>query len=403
MPHSTLAQMLIIVLLILVNARIFFLKQERVDTLVFLSPLCILLCVLYIVAWHADIFSIALLFLSIFSFCINIHSLSRLVQKLYIDHYSPVFIASSALAFFVSLALAVMLIIFSPIKIEAVKHSVQEKRIRLAGNFDLGFREANAFEKSSAELFVYEPLQKNVQPAVVVVIGDKRAESASYRPYMILLSEKGYRVLACDFYTDSKNTFSFSILNWRAIRKLAFLLNSIYSPNEFEEKKKSLEEDIVKECRSLLTIAKNQYGNDIKIFFVADGIAENAIANMHSNLEGLNQNLRNQELDAEYFFLSTVKEYLTKGFGLVEQTDPLLAKYLELKKDKTLVIPRYLSLLTVQKITAQKNEDTLVKNASEDITTEQSIQSPNTTQNAQLMQSVQSIQNIEEIFTNESD
>ena len=56
------------------------------------------------------------------------------------------------------------------------------------------------------------------------------------------------------------------------------------------------------------------------------------------------------------FYLDSVSEYKTAGYGFVEQTDPFLGKFLNVKKDAEMYVPRILVTKTKNAINqAQKN------------------------------------------------
>ena len=96
---------------------------------------------------------------------------------------------------------AFFLIKFYPHPIKASSHGVKKETFRLKGTFNGGFEKALPFELSNVILFKYEPIDKaQIKNEKIIVIPDKRADSISYFPYMILLSKKGYSVYSADFF-----------------------------------------------------------------------------------------------------------------------------------------------------------------------------------------------------------
>ena len=342
MAYSTLGQILIIFLLMLNSARFFFIKNEKQDTLSLLSPITLLLSILYIFSWKLDFFSISMLLLSLLSLIINIHALFRLALKLYIDHFSVTFMIGSTIILLLCTALAFFAIVYSPVKIDYAKHNAKEYSVRLSGSFDTGFHKAKQFEKSSAELLVIEPESNAEQKKIIILVPDKRADAFHYKPYMTLLAQKGYTVLACDFFSKEANYFSNNFINSKIARRFFMLLHSIYQKEEFLKQQKNFTYIILRECNAIASFAKKTYGENVSLFFVADEMSEEAVKSINFSRFSINQ----------------INEYSKPGLGFIEQTDPLLAKYFKIKKDKTLFLPRYLSLLTIQKITTAQNNTT---------------------------------------------
>ena len=70
-------ELLIIVILLLANGRILFLKNAKKDSLVILSPLGVLLSIIQIFNWGLDAVTFLTLFLSILVLLSNFHALFR--------------------------------------------------------------------------------------------------------------------------------------------------------------------------------------------------------------------------------------------------------------------------------------------------------------------------------------
>ena len=338
MSNSVLGNLLVAFLLVAASSRIFFLKHERVDAVAVLVPLAFVASVLQIVAWNADAVSMLLFVLSCLAFFVNIRALSRVAAKSYADVYSPVFIVLSMLIAIASLAAAFLAVRYAPVNMMPKTYDVVETKTRLVGNFTDGFKEAGYFALSDATLYLYEPLGEKKSDAVVIVGSDKRGDAASYRPYMMLLAQKGYAVLTCDFYVDA--WFS-SLFDTRYVRRLAMLVSFFYDAERFSRQKDFYTFNMRREYAAMMALACQRFGDDVRFCIICDGMADNAAVDI------VRQDASNV---MSALALDSISEYRTPGFGFIEQTDPLLAAYFGHARDKTAFIPRYLVLQTIKRL-----------------------------------------------------
>ena len=108
------ADLLILSFLLLTNSRVLFVKREKKDVLVILSPLSLFLSVLLIFAWGVDFISLYLVFLSILVILSNFHALFRYSANLYVDHYSGLMKFWAFITIMLSLFGIVVTILFFP-------------------------------------------------------------------------------------------------------------------------------------------------------------------------------------------------------------------------------------------------------------------------------------------------
>jgi hypothetical protein len=339
MQYSVLGEMLIVFLLVINSSRIFFLKYERVDTLAVLAPFAVLVAVLQITAWNADFISVLLLLISLLALCTNMHGLVRSAARLYVDHYSPVFILFSVVILICSLLAGGMIIKYAPVNMKASDSGVVETKTRLTGSFAGGFSDAGYTDRTDAQLYVYKPEKGQVSDVIVLVGSDKRADAAAYRPYMILLAQKGYTVVTCDFSAKDGWWFN-SIADWHIIRRFAMLVSYMNNKEQFLRQKDFYTFGMIREYKAMMDIAAHRFGSR-KFFIVSDGMADDAAVDVLKQSDGSVQGM---------FSLDSIPEYKTPGFGFVEQTDPLIGAYFGLSRDKLLFIPRYLVLKSADTI-----------------------------------------------------
>ncbi|MBM7023070.1 hypothetical protein [Treponema sp. Marseille-Q4523] len=340
MAYSVFGDLLAALLLAGSSARIFFLKYERVDTAAVLVPLSLVIVVLQIFSWNIDCISAALFVLAVIALFTNARALFRFASKLYVDHYSFVFIVLSVCIFIASLALAGVIVRYIPVALDPTDFGVTETKTRLAGSFTSGFTEAEYFEKASATLFVYESAGEKKSSPVVIVGSDKRADAASYRPYMILLAAQGYTVLACDFYADDGRWFN-SFADLRIFRKYSMIASYLLQRERFSRQKDFYTFGMLREFGAMRDIATQKFGSDLELFIACDGMADGAavdfIRQVNGNVTGA-------------LALDSISEYRTPGFGCIEQTDPLLASFFGVERDRDLRVPRSLVSETVRRI-----------------------------------------------------
>lgn len=342
MTYSVLGELLIVFLLVVNSSRIFFLKYERVDTLAVLAPLAVVVALLQTAAWNADFISILILAVSLLALFTNMHSLARSASGLYVDHYSPVFIFFSVVVLICSLLTGVVIVKFAPVSVNASDSGVTETKIRLTGSFARGFSDAGYTDRTDAQLYVYKPADtksaEQTDNTVVIVGSDKRGDAAAYRPYMILLAEKGYTVVTCDFSAKDGGWFN-TIADRRIVRRFAMLVAYLNDKEQFVRQKDFYTFGMIREYKAMMDIADKKFGSGRKFLIVSDGMADTAAVDVMKQSGGRVQGV---------FALDSISEYKTPGFGFVEQTDPLVASYFGLARDNTLFIPRYAVLKSVE-------------------------------------------------------
>lgn len=340
MVNFAAGEFLIVFLLIANCTRIFFLKYGRRDALAVIAPVCVVLSFLQIAAWNIDVFSAALLLLSLVCFIINFRALLRFVSGLYIDRYSIAFRISATLLFLAALAVGAFLVLLRPVGTNFVKSGVSVEKIRLHGTFSRGFERADMFERADAIITIYESDSAAKKNQAVVVVPDKRADSDRYAPYFASLAQMGYTVCTGDFYAKDVRWLH-NAGDIRYFRRAAMLFAYFRDPARFASEKEFYTYNAMQECKALLRFAE---GLDASaVFFVGDSMTDTAVADFSK----LNQTKVCGQLS-----LTSISEYRTAGFGCVEQTMPLVARLLGRNRDSDLFVPKYLAMQTASLIPA---------------------------------------------------
>ena len=98
---------------------------------------------------------------------------------------------------------------------------------------------------------------------------------------------------------------------------------------------------MIREFSAMRAIAEKKFGNGVKLFIACDGMADAAavdfIRDANGSVEGA-------------LALDSVGQYRTPGFGLIEQTDPLLAAFFGLSRDADMRLPHTLVSETLRRI-----------------------------------------------------
>ncbi|MBQ9239523.1 MAG: hypothetical protein IJ191_09485 [Treponema sp.] len=308
--------------------------------------------VLNVLASRADFFSVTLLLFSALTAFVNIRALLRYVSHLYIDRYSVLLIVPSAIVLAGVLVLTGVLVYFRPVVFSAADFGVTERIERLSGSRRSGFFPSTRFEPAQLFLTTVSPAPEKARAdaPVVVVLPDKRGDTAAYRPYLFLLAQRGYTVVAADIYADDmryvRSLFGSAVCRRCAVRALWH-----FSQESFDEWQTAHARTREQEAHAVVELVRTRTGG--VPFIVSDGMMDEAAYAVLQQPE---------RIACGVFALDTVQEYGTPGFGNLEQVQPFLARlFFGLPRDESYFIARYLVLKTEQAITASlPYDDTLV-------------------------------------------
>ena len=340
-------EILVIVLLLLANGRILFIKNAKKDSLVMLSPFAFLLSIIQIFNWGIDVITLLTLVLSVLVLLTNFHALFRYSERLYIDHYSILMKVWSSITIILSLALIAGTIFFRPVEYSNKKLGITENVLRYEGSFRSGFEEASNFKPANLFLteFKSEGDENKRVKDIVLFIPDKRADTYYYRPYLQYLAREGFVVLSGDFFcSDCK--WRHSISDLRIVRRFAMVIDYFVNSQRFMMQKEFYTYNIMQELKALGELAKERYGQNIRLFIVTDVMGTVAAQDYME---------KNPGFVLDVFDLQTIPEYKTAGFGLISQTDVLLAMYMQQQRDTDGFYTQYLVMQTKKEIFKARN------------------------------------------------
>ena len=335
-------ELLVIILLLVANGRILFIKNAKKDSLVMLSPFAFLLSIIQILNWGVDIVTLLTLVLSILVLLSNFHALFRYSERLYIDHYSILMKFWSVLTILLSLVLLAGTIYFRPVEYDSQKLGITENVIRYEGSFRSGFEEASNIKIANLFLSEFKPEgNENRSPKqVILFIPDKRGDTYYYKPYLQHLAREGFVVLSADFFC-SDCRWRHSIGDLKICRRTAMVIDYLIKPQRFMMQKEFYTYNILQELGAMNKLIAERYGEDTKIFIVTDQMGTVAAQNFMS---------KNQERITDIYDLATIPEYKTSGFGVIAQTDGIPAMMMNVPRDKEGFYTKYMVMQTKKAI-----------------------------------------------------
>ena len=339
-------EILVIIILLVANARIPFIKNAKKDSLVMLSPFGFFLSIIQILNWGVEVVTVLTLFLGLLVLLSNFHALFRYSERLYIDHYSILMKVWSVITIILSLALLAGTIFFAPVEYDSKKLGVSEKLIRYDGSFRSGFEEASNLKAANLFLTEFKPQSRENQNVkeVVLFIPDKRGDTYYYKPYLQQLAREGFTVLSGDFFC-SDCRWRHTIGDQKLLRRTSMVIDYLIKPQQFMMQKEFYTYNILQELKALDALITERYGANTKIFIVTDVMGTVAALDFMS---------RNEERVTAVYDLQTIPEYKTAGFGIVAQTDILLAMLLDVPRDREGVITKDMVIQTKKQIMATK-------------------------------------------------
>ena len=361
-----LAEILILFLLLAVEARValLFTKIMRTDSLVIFAPIALVISLMSIFVCGLHLFLIFAVILSLAVFATNIRQLSRLSfglsSRLFFEQCSIFFLVATFLEFVATLILIFVVFFFRPVKYNEFNLGVSRTRQYFSGSTATGIIESEDFAQSgkkSGILYTYTPNAAKIANSeqsgdfgdvIIVFSGCATGEIAQYEPYLLLLAQKGFTILAADFFTN----FFWLTSDFREHR----LCRRFFSiSRRLKSKIVGLTQDEIEKQKNayaaLGKFALEKYGRTKKVFFVNDGLDPRTSTEIAADFG---------RSALGFFSIAALNEYKTSLYGFVEQTDIVLARMNGQKRDSSLFIPRYAALKTTQSV-----ENALVKSAAQ--------------------------------------
>lgn len=330
------ADLLILSFLLLTNSRVLFVKREKKDVLVILSPLSLFLSVLLIFAWGVDFISLYLVFLSILVILSNFHALFRYSANLYVDHYSGLMMFWAFITILLSVFGIVVTILFFPGHLSDKKLNVEETKYYYEGSFRNGFSEKTLFGKTNVIITEYTKVEEqndeddslNTAEAtsnIILLIPDKRGDTQAYKEYLQLLAKEGNRVFSADFFTEDAKYLD-TPGETRYTRQFLFVLYQLLGRTDFYSQKEKHAFNVTQEIEGVLDILEKDFEITEPVFLVTDEMTAPA---------GSLYKMKNRQKISGSFNLASASAYKTPGYGFITFNTPLVAKLLGYSVDRS--------------------------------------------------------------------
>ena len=335
-------ELLVFVLLFITNLRVFFVHHVRRDPLVILAPFTFIVAIFQILAWGIDVFTALGLLIALFVLLSNFHAIFRYMERLYVDHYSVLMKVWSVFTILISAAALAATIYFAPVESSKRTLAITVNPAYYKGSFRSGFYTARPFDSKALTIWEYGPetagnsSAAKTQDIIVLLTPDKRGDTVNYVPYLEQLALNGIQVFSTDFYADD-GRWLHSIGDKKILRRLVMVIQSMHNRQTFEAQREYYSYNISQEYEVLIPLLREQYGSDKKFLLITDFMADIAADDFAK---------KNPDIIAGVLKLTNIENYKSSGYGCIEQTDPLLAMRMGLKRDKSLATPKLLASKT---------------------------------------------------------
>ena len=339
MTNQTLGELLLLILLGISCARIFFTRSARLDPLSALPLITLVLCVLFLVAFGLTGINVLITAIAFFNFIWNIRSLVRFHNKLVVDHFGIMFIIVSIFNLIAVIVLTVFVIIYRPAKINTKTYAVQTSRQRYC-------LKENAYSECSspidyATLIVDKYTGETSSGKSILLMPGFLSSSSMYEPFCVKLAHDGYTVYSAQLFGKEAVWFG-DIRDSRFLRRFCMMYSERNNPEEFEEALKHKDEYYSKLSSALIPIISADSTD--KLYIVTDG-ADLTSGSMLSNM------FNGKKACDGIFDLAVIPTYSTPEYGPIEQTYPLLAKfYFDIERDGTFYMSSHIATILERSI-----------------------------------------------------
>lgn len=350
LTDQTISEFLILFLNLYSYSRIFFKAKVRSDAIAVVPLVALITSVLSIFAWGFTLIEGILLVISFFDVIWNFRAFLRLQDHLVVDHYSSLFKIASLINILIVLTAGFFIFIHRPVNVSTEKNKVEKKEYNYSGSFTDSFTLIQGkLAFPSATVTCYEPSDYYSNRKITLFfIPEKNTSVRIYEPYLIKLAQKGYTVYAGEFFSKDRTYFN-KFLDFRYLRTFAFYTEKFLHTDTFEQLIRknlyTLSEEYI-----MLTELASEIRTSGDFIFIGDKTEAECFT--------LTKNFSNKFTLG--INLSKTDGYTTPGFGPVEQSDPLTASFLGLKRDRSLYMSAHLANKTdeqIKKYLSEKSGD----------------------------------------------
>ena len=277
MSNYFISQLLVCMLMLLALLRILISNRKQEDSLIIFAPAAFFMSLVLVPAFGLTLPILLLILESAFILIVNIPSLNRYSQKLYIDSFSPAYITFSGILSILFILLTVFIFLNRPVPEPHTTNgpaipNINKTVFRMCGTHSAGFEESDSlFFLPDAVFYSVETSDENNSKPVVILLPDVYTTFFGNEATATVLAKKQNTVVCGDFfckdgkYTDKTlfNRYARSLfLQYLNYRSDSVISNS---QNYWKNLKKS-------ELKAMLTFVQQHYA-DKKLIVVADGLS----------------------------------------------------------------------------------------------------------------------------------
>ena len=358
MSDSTLANFLILAMLFVGNARFLSVSRSKKDTLAILPFLAFLLSIANIFAFDLSVESLILLIFSLWCSIWNVRAALRLFSDLIIDQYDVKLKLICALNSVLTVALIAASIYFLPMNYKKPKLPVVQTTSLYFGGTQSGFTSLKQpFALPSVKLYNFEPeSREDKNRTIVLFVTPETASPDVYSVFFQKLAHSGFSVYSAQVY--ERLSFDSDLVTLDAVlqfvqdlpQKLVTLKwfsrffairQNFFDRSEYEKRVKA-NGRFEKNLAVLFSLCGAKEGD--AIFLVTEDDVSGALAAFGKKypvkITGT-------------FDLCFIDEYETKGYGPVENTDPLSAFFLQVEPDRSGYMSNHLAVIVAEFIKSQ--------------------------------------------------
>lgn len=339
MTNQTLGELLMLVLLGISCARIFFVRSARLDPLSALPLITLALCLIFQVAFGLTAMNILITGLSFLNFIWNIRALIRLHNRLVVDHYGILFIIVSILNLIAVIVIGVFVILYRPAKINTKTYSVSISQQRYCSK-ENGYSECSS-PLDYATVIVRKYTGDAQGGKSILLIPGVLSSSSMYEPFCVKLAHDGYTVYSAEMFGKEASWFG-DLRDSRFLRRFCMMYSQKNNPEEYEEALRHKDEYYSKVSSALFPIISA--GSSDRFYLVTDGADSTSGALLSNMASG------KTAYDGIYD-LAVIPTYSTPEYGPIEQTYPLLAKYFfDVERDGTFYMSSHIATVLERSI-----------------------------------------------------
>lgn len=317
------AELLILAMVFLGSTRFLFINHTKKDSISVVPLVALIFSVFDIFVFGLSVREVLFLFLALWSTIWNFRSILRLASDVLIDRYDVRFVFISCINTLICIFFFWGMLVYNPANANPKKMGVHEEVEKYYGDLRHGLQERKyPFKPMSAQIWNFEG--KNSNPngrTIIIFVPPKTADVEVYRILLQKLARDGYSVYAGDFWPENV-TWLNRFFDMKFLRQFIFSVIKLRDDAKYGQILSGNVEELEREYRALLR--KSAPRETDCVFVLAD-----------DDRAGVLKRISEDPAVKGTFDLSFLDDYPTKGFGPVENTDPVLGKYLGVSPDRS--------------------------------------------------------------------